>query len=110
MAMFNFFVCDFCNHEIEVWDEGDPYYFDRYGKKQYAPHPHPMFEMIKGFDSLYLCLECGEEVTVDSEEPTSVCSACHAETLVQASQLCGKPCPACKRGHFRLDPSRYAIS
>jgi hypothetical protein len=34
-------VCENCANGIEAWDEGNPYYLDRGGKKRYARHPEP---------------------------------------------------------------------
>ena len=36
-------VCENCGKSIEAWDDGNPYYLDRRGKKQYAWHPDPKF-------------------------------------------------------------------
>ncbi len=39
------FVCGKCDHTIEAWDDGNPYYIDDDGKKKYVYHPnHELLE------------------------------------------------------------------
>ena len=56
MARETLFQCIECKNEISSWDDGNPYYFTRTGKKKYAYHPDPKSERCVGNDSLYLCL------------------------------------------------------
>ena len=44
MAQCIRFACDNCSNDVEAWDDGNPYYFDRRGVKKYAYHPDPNFE------------------------------------------------------------------
>ena len=105
------FVCDACGHAIEAWSDGNPYYLDEDGAKQYAHHPHhDLMARCIGNDSPHLCLACGAEVMVDSREPTRECSACGAEALVDTFELEGQPCPACKAGRFARDPEFWCVS
>jgi hypothetical protein len=60
MAQSFLFICNNCAHEIESWDEGHPYYFDKRGRKQYAYHPDPKRDQCIGVDSPHLCLTCAE--------------------------------------------------
>ncbi len=43
------FVCDSCDRTIEAWSDGNPYYFDDDGKKQYAYHPEPRLPSQQDF-------------------------------------------------------------
>jgi len=38
MAQAFRFICNSCGETIESEDEGDPYYLDKRGRKQYAYH------------------------------------------------------------------------
>ena len=60
------FVCGGCAHTIEAWDEGNPYYIDDDGKKQYAYHPSDKRDLCIGNDSPHLCLSYGHEFMPDS--------------------------------------------
>jgi hypothetical protein len=65
MAQCFRFVCGHCSDVIDAWDDGNPYFFNAHGKKEYAYHPHRERERCIGNDSPHLCLECGEELKVD---------------------------------------------
>ena len=68
------YVCGECGHAIEAWDEGNPYYVDLDGNKQYAYHPnHDMLALCTGNDSPYLCMSCGHKFKVDSQAPVTSC-------------------------------------
>jgi len=41
-------VCENCSKAIEAWDDGNPYYLDRRGRKKYAYHPDPKRERCTG--------------------------------------------------------------
>ena len=104
------FVCDTCDHAIVAWDDGNPYYVDDAGKKQYAHHPnHELLERCIGNDAEHLCLSCGKEFMVDSEAPITTCPKCQASTTVDMMELGGKSCPYCTQGTFSA-PQDYAIS
>ena len=45
------FVCSGCDHSVESWDDGNPYYVNEDGKKQYAYHPDPLRYRCIGNDS-----------------------------------------------------------
>jgi hypothetical protein len=55
MAQSFRFICNSCGETIESWDEGDPYYLDERGRKQYAYHPDSKRDQCIGIDSPYLC-------------------------------------------------------
>ncbi len=105
------FICDHCNHTIESWDDGNPYYFDEHGKKQYAYHPnHDLLDMCIGNDSPTLCLSCGKEFMIDSRSPVTVCPKCSDQHIADTFELGGKRCPYCKKGTFNQDPDYFAVS
>jgi hypothetical protein len=35
------FVCSGCRHSVDAWSDGNPFYIDESGNKQYAYHPNP---------------------------------------------------------------------
>jgi DNA-directed RNA polymerase subunit RPC12/RpoP len=104
------FVCENCSTTIEAWDDGNPYYFDADGKKEYAYHPEPKLQLCVGNDAPHLCLECGTHVMVDSQAPDTHCVQCGSGNIVDLFRLEGHRCPACKLGVFTLDPHFVAIS
>lgn len=111
MAQCLRYVCDNCGNDVEAWDEGNPYYIDASGKKQYAYHPdHGLLEKCIGNDSPHLCLECGEEFMVDSRAPIAKCPRCGSEDIANCYRLAGRRCPKCKAGAFRQDPDFHCIS
>lgn len=104
------FACDHCSHEIESWSDGNPYFINEEGEKEYAYHPdHDRLSRCIGNDSPHLCVGCGEEQKVDSRAPHDACTRCGEELLVNTWELGGKPCPYCKEGHFGQG-ERSAIS
>ena len=94
------FICSKCNKEFEAWDEGNPYYFDEHGEKQYAYHPDENRDKCIGIDSEYICLQCGNEFMVDSLSPISQCPKCGNSDISDIFELEGKQCPYCKVGKF----------
>ena len=105
------YVCGHCGKDITAWSDGNPYYIDEHGQKQYAYHPnHELLERCIGNDSPHLCLSCGNEFKVDSREPVSACPSCEADGFVGTSQLGGQRCPYCKTGFFSADPDFHCIS
>ncbi len=108
------FVCDSCDRTIEAWSDGNPYYFDDDGKKQYAYHPdHDLLERCVGNDVPHLCLSCGKEFVVDSRKegvPSCPKRKCKSAEVAEATDLEAKACPYCKAGVFHLDPSWRCIS
>ncbi|MGZ8377188.1 MAG: hypothetical protein ACXWZS_12635 [Gemmatirosa sp.] len=110
MAEGREFACTACARTITAWDEGDPYYRDADGEKQYAYHPSPERARCTGVDSPRLCLACGAECTSDSAAPTTRCPACAARRLVDTWKLEGRACPWCSAGVFRSDPTHFRIS
>jgi hypothetical protein len=66
------FVCDRCGHAVEAWSDGNPYYNDEAGDKQYDYHPNrERLARCIGNDSPHLCLGCGTEFKVDSRAPVA---------------------------------------
>lgn len=105
------YVCGECGHSIEAWDEGNPYYVDENGAKQYAYHPdHEGRARCIGNDSPHLCLACGNEFMVDSRAPIDRCPSCGARDIADTFHLEGKRCPYCKQGAFSADPDFHCIS
>ena len=39
MAQQTTWLCTTCGHSIGAWSDGNPYYIDEAGEKQYAYHP-----------------------------------------------------------------------
>jgi len=98
------FVCGECDHTIEVWDDGNPYYIDDDGRKKYAYHPnHELLERCIGNDTEHLCLSCKKEFMVDSEAQTTACPKCKSSEIVRKMELAAKSCPYCKEGVFRCE-------
>ena len=51
------YVCGKCRHTIEAWSDGNPYYIDDHGGRQYAYHPdHERLARCIGNDVPNLCL------------------------------------------------------
>ena len=111
MAEGFLYVCGECGHSIEAWSDGNPYYIDETGAKQYAYHPdHERLDRCIGNDTPTLCLECGHEFVVDSQSPITSCPKCGANEFSESFKLKGQHCPYCKAGIFKADPDFYAIS
>lgn len=105
------FICNHCFHAIESWSDGNPYFIQEEGQKQYAYHPdHENLARCIGNDSPYICLRCGEEFMVDSLSPIEECPACSSTNMSDTFQLNGKSCPFCHKGTFNVDPDYYIIS
>ena len=111
MAESKRFVCSNCAAAVEVWSDGNPYYIDLNGEKQYAYHPdHERLAMCVGNDSPHICLGCGEEFNVDSEAPIAACAKCGSSEISDTWNLDSKTCPYCCIGKFSVDPDFFAIS
>jgi DNA-directed RNA polymerase subunit RPC12/RpoP len=111
MAEAKRFVCSACSQTIVAWSDGNPYYIDDAGLKQYAYHPHhERLARCIGNDLPHLCLDCGEEVKVDSRAPSAECPKCSGSQMVGSFHLEGQRCPFCKGGVFARDPEFFAIS
>lgn len=112
MAMGIQLICNHnhCGKEIEAWDEGNPFYFDDYGKKQYAYHPDPDRDKCIGVDSDYLCLSCGNEFMIDSEAKIIECPKCTSKETCDSFDLKDKTCPYCNNGKFEKDEDYMVIS
>jgi DNA-directed RNA polymerase subunit RPC12/RpoP len=105
------YVCSSCGRAIEAWSDGNPYYIDKRGRKQYAYHPdHESLARCIGNDSPHLCLACGETFNVDSRSPTAECPRCKAGDIADAFQLHSRLCPYCKAGVFAQDSDYHCIS
>jgi hypothetical protein len=110
MAAANQHICNTCNKAIVAWSDGNPYYMDSEGKKQYAYHPDPKMELCIGNDSPHLCLGCGKEFMVDSVNPAKACPRCGGKKFVDTFELEGQTCPYCKKGPSKADPGFCCIS
>ena len=111
MAQAVRYICGGCHKTIESWSDGNPYYIDEAGAKQYAYHPdQKRLAMCIGNDLPHLCLACGNEFKVDSRAPASACPKCGSADISDSFHLDGKPCPFCKAGNFIADPNFLAIS
>jgi hypothetical protein len=111
MAEARRFACTACGFDLVAWSDGNPYYRDERGKKQYAYHPdHENLARCVGNDVPHLCLGCGTEAKVDSARPRTSCRRCKSGTLVPTSELAGQPCPKCRKGIFEPDQRLHAIS
>jgi DNA-directed RNA polymerase subunit RPC12/RpoP len=111
MAQALRFVCSKCNHAIEAWSDGNPYYIDEAGAKQYAYHPnHEQLARCIGNDSPHHCLGCGAEFMVDSRAPIAACPSCGVSDVVNSYRLSGCRCPYCKQGTFTEDPDFDCVS
>ena len=105
------YVCSACRRAIEAWSDGNPYYIDEMGRKQYAYHPdYERLTRCIGNDSPHLCLTCGERFNVDSRTPTAECPKCKSGDIADTFQLSGRRCPYCKAGVFAMDPNFRCIS
>lgn len=111
MAEAKQYVCNHCQHSIQAWSDGNPYYLDSSGRKHYAYHPdHERLALCIGNDSPHLCLACGHEPMVDSNHPTATCPKCNASQLVDVYHLDNQPCPYCQQGTFEADSDFCCIS
>jgi DNA-directed RNA polymerase subunit RPC12/RpoP len=105
------YICGGCGKTIEAWSDGNPYYLDDAGRKQYAYHPdHERLAQCIGSDAPHLCLGCGEELMVDSRSPATRCPRCAATEIADTYRLGGARCPFCKAGAFKVDPLFHPIS
>jgi DNA-directed RNA polymerase subunit RPC12/RpoP len=105
------YVCGGCHKDIVAWDDGNPYYIDADGAKQYAYHPdHERRMRCIGNDSPHLCLACGAEFMVDSRAPVEACPTCGAAEIARTYGLDGQRCPYCKAGVFTMDPDFFRVS
>ncbi len=104
-------VCGNCGKAVMAWDEGNPYYVQKNGKKKYAYHPnHDLLDKCVGNDAPHLCLACGKEFMVDSRSRRTDCPDCGSSEICWTYRLEGKCCPFCKSGVFAVDPELNAIS
>jgi phage FluMu protein Com len=111
MAEMKVFRCNVCNNTLESWSDGNPYYLDSSGEKQYAYHPdHDKLSRCIGNDTPHLCLSCGNEFMIDSLSPITQCRKCNSEDISETFSLEEKTCPVCNKGIFILDPTQHAIS
>lgn len=105
------YVCDHCAKQLEAWTDGNPYFINDSGAKEYAYHPdHENLARCIGNDEPHLCLECGHGFRVDSRAPITNCPECGAATIRSTGALDGVQCPFCKRGTFLFDLGFRCIS
>ncbi|MBF0234456.1 MAG: hypothetical protein HQK65_15655 [Desulfamplus sp.] len=99
MAEQRIFTCSHCHKSVSAWSDGNPYYINEQGDKQYAYHPnHDLLSKCIGNDIPHICLGCGHEFNMDSLNPVSQCSRCHCEQLIACFNLEAQTCPYCKQG------------
>lgn len=111
MAEGRLLRCSLCGFSVRAWSDGNPYYRDERGRKQYAYHPdHENLARCIGNDVPHICLACGSECKVDSLKPRTKCRKCKVGLLVELTQLDGQHCPLCKQGVIVVDPNDRAIS
>jgi predicted RNA-binding Zn-ribbon protein involved in translation (DUF1610 family) len=111
MAERRRFFCPACDFEIMAWSDGNPYYRDEKGEKQYAYHPdHEALERCIGNDVPHICLACAHRFRVDSNAPRTTCPACDGDAITPAFRLDGHSCPACHNASIRTDPDIAGIS
>jgi DNA-directed RNA polymerase subunit RPC12/RpoP len=111
MAQCSRYNCSGCGRQIDVWSDGNPYYIDDTGCKEYAYHPdHKGLAKCIGNDVPHLCLTCGKEVVIDSRSSVQKCPDCDSEKVVSTYYLDGRECPTCRNGRFVQDKSYFAIS
>jgi DNA-directed RNA polymerase subunit RPC12/RpoP len=105
------YVCGNCQKAVEAWSDGNPYYLDEQGRKQYAYHPdHERLNRCIGNDSPHLCLECGKKFMVDSRAPIDACPKCKSGDIADTYRLDGRRCPWCQTGVFAADSDFMCIS
>lgn len=110
MAIATRYRCSSCSFHIVAWSDGNPYYLDEGGQKSYAYHPDKKHDLCIGNDVPNICLNCAEEVNVDSRIPTRTCPECAERALVELTELGGTQCPQCKTGTFVGDIDHQHIS
>jgi DNA-directed RNA polymerase subunit RPC12/RpoP len=104
-------VCDECGNSVKAWSDGNPYYIDGDGEKQYAYHPnHEELAKCTGNDEEMYCLGCGCEFKSDSNDPAVGCPGCSSQEIVSPLSLSTRRCPKCSGGVFRVDRDWHAIS
>jgi hypothetical protein len=104
------FICTNCTNDVEAWEGGVPYYFDRRGMKKYAYHTDPNVERCVGRDSLRLCMECGAQAMVDSRTRLTHCFTCSSDNIASLPGMAGRRCPYCKIGSLGEDPDFHCVS
>lgn len=105
------FNCENCGKNFDAWSDGNPYFVNETGEKQYAYHPdHKNLEKCTGNDADFVCLNCGEEFMVDSRYPDARCPKCSSDNTSDRFNLDGKNCPHCKSGTLRIDEGSRMIS
>jgi len=111
MAQCVRFTCPLCSFSTTAWSDGNPYYFDEEGRKQYAYHPdHERLARCIGNDVPHICLECREEFVLDSSAADRACPKCGSRTVCETFSLGGKTCPACHKGPLEADPDFFCVS
>lgn len=90
--------CDHCEFNAEAWSDGNPYYLDASGEKQYAYHPNPHLALCTEVDTPHICMRCAHEFNVDSATPIRRCPQCNFGRIYRMWILLGKRCPQCKSG------------
>ena len=110
MAQGFVYVCSDCKHEIQAWDDGNPYFLNAKGTKVHVYHPDQRLSLCIGNDDPHLCLSCGADFLVDSREPIDACPKCGSDDIRETTGLEGARCPYCKTGTFKRDSSNFMIS
>ena len=104
------YICNNCAHNIEAWSDGNPYYINKKGCKEYAYHPDSKLDKCIGNDSPHICLTCGEAFSIDSRNPATRCHKCDSTNIADTYRLDGVTCPYCHAGTFERDHDYNCIS
>jgi hypothetical protein len=104
------FICTNCTNDVEAWEGGVPYYFDRQGMKKYAYHTDPNVERCVGRDTQRLCMACGAKAMVDSGTRLTHCFTCNSDKIASLLGISGRMCPYCKIGSLTEDYDFHCVS
>ena len=111
MADCRKFNCTCCSFTAEAWSDGNPYFIDEKGEKQYRFHPdHEGLARCSGNDASFICLECAHEFLMNSLSQVILCPACQSDSTFDSYNLDKEPCPSCKKGLLELDINFDAVS
>lgn len=111
MAMGVNYACSKCSFSVTTWSDGNPFYFDEGGVKQYAYHPnHAALDRCVGNDTSRFCTACGHQFIHDSDRQSTACPECCSAETTDNGDLDGRRCPRCRAGYLTHDPDNFCIS
>ena len=90
--------CTHCEFTTTAWSDGNPYYLNERGEKQYAYHPSDEVALCKEVDVPHICMSCANEFNVDSAAPIRRCPECNFGRISSLWRMQGKACPKCHEG------------